>query len=53
MDVLYVFRPVVDFFIRYCSVVVTVGGFSFTVGSMFIWCGVVVIVWSFIRRLAD
>ena len=53
MDFLDVFKPIIEYFLRLCAVNITIGGYVFTVGSMFIWCGVVVVVWSFIRRLAD
>lgn len=53
MDLLDVFKPIVDFFVYYCSIILTVGGLSFSVGSLFIWCGLVALIWNFIRRLAD
>lgn len=52
MDLINVFKPIVDFFVEYCSVVVTIGGFSFTVGALLIWCAIVILLGGFLRRLS-
>ena len=53
MDLLEVLRPFFDFFIDYCSIVISLGGFSFTVGSFFLWCGLVLIIAGFVKGLGN
>ena len=53
MDLLDVLKPFFDFFVRFCSVRLTLGGVSFTVGAFFLWCGLAVILINFIRGLGN
>lgn len=53
MDIVNVFKPVVDFFVQYCSIVVVIGGYSFTVGAFILWCIIAMILISFVRGLGD
>lgn len=51
MDFGEVFRIVGQFFINYCGITVSVFGISFTIGSLFIWCAVALILVVFIRGI--
>lgn len=51
MDFGSVFRIIGRFFIDYCSIPVTLFGSSFTVGSLFLWCAVAVVLIMFFRGL--
>lgn len=52
MDFGEVFRIVGQFFINYCGITISVFGISFTVGSLFLWCAVAIVLVTFIRGLA-
>lgn len=51
MDFADVFKEVAVFFIHMCSVHVTFGGISFTVGALFLWCAIAVVLVGFIRGM--
>lgn len=53
MDFGEVFRMVGQFFIYYCSITVTIFGQSFTVGTIFIWCAIALLLINFIRGLVS
>lgn len=53
MDFGEVFRIVGQFFINYCNITVTMFGVSFSIGTLFLWCAVAVILIAFIRGLAS
>lgn len=53
MDILNVLQPVWDFFVTYCSTVISIGGYSFTVGALFVWCILASILIGFFRGLAS
>lgn len=53
MDFGDVFRIVGRFFIDYCNIAITVFGYTFTVGSLFIWCAVALVLVAFVRGLAS
>lgn len=53
MDLISVLTPFFNFFERYCATVITIGGFSFTIGALFLWCILAVLVINFIRGLAS
>lgn len=50
MDFSIVVEKVIAFFITLCNVECTFAGFNFTVGSVFIWCGLVAIIAGFLKR---
>lgn len=52
MDLLEVLQPFFDFFVKFCAVNITLGGFSFTVGALFIWCILACILIGFVKGLA-
>lgn len=52
MDLINVLQPFFDFFLEFCAVEITLGGFSFTVGALFIWCILVGIVINFMKGLS-
>lgn len=52
MDLVKVLQPFFDFFARYCNVTLTLGGVSFSVGSVFIWCIFATLLIALLRRLA-
>lgn len=51
MDFGSVFRIVGRFFLDFCSVDVTLFGITFTVGALFLWCAVALILIKFVRGL--
>ena len=53
MDLLEVLKPFFDFLIEYLNIQLTVGGFSFTIGALFLWCALVLVVIWFLKGLAD
>lgn len=52
MDLITVLKPVFDFFVKFCGVTLTLGGYTFTVGTVFIWCFIASILIGFVRGLA-
>ena len=53
MDLVEVIRQVARVFIQYCNITFKLGGFTVSVASCFIFAGLVVLIISFIRGLAD
>lgn len=53
MDLVSVLKPFFDFFVTFCNVSITLGGFSFSVGALFMWCFLGSILIGFIRGLAS
>lgn len=53
MDLVNVLQPFFDFFVRYCDITLTMGGVSFTVGSVFIWCIFATLLIVLMKRLGD
>lgn len=51
MDFGNVFRIVGQFFIDYCSITVSMFGVSFTVGALFMWCALALILIGFVKGL--
>ena len=47
------FREVGQLFIRMCNVTIELGEHSFTVGTLYVWCGVAAILIYILRGLAD
>lgn len=52
MDLIDVLQPFFDFFMKYCNVTLTLGGYSFSVGSVFLWCIFAVLLITFLKRMA-
>jgi hypothetical protein len=52
MDVLSLFKMVGQFFIRLCSVSLTVGGYEVSVGAIFVFCFGVGVLCKFIGGLS-
>ena len=53
MDFAIVLKKVVDFFIMFCNVKCTFAGIEFSVGAVFIWCGLAGILIGFLKGLAE
>ena len=49
---LSVFEVIADFFIYYCNIMLDFGGIKFTVGTMFIWCGIALLAITAFKRLS-
>jgi hypothetical protein len=52
MDVMDLFKMVGQFFIRLCSVTVTIGGYEISVGAVFVFCLGVAVLCKFIGGLS-
>lgn len=52
MDLLDVLQPFFDYIARFCAVTLTFGGFTFSVGALFLWCALATIVIGFLKGLA-
>lgn len=52
MDLIIVLKPFFDFFVTFCGTQITLGGFSFSVGALFIWCFLATILIGFMKGLA-
>lgn len=53
MDLISVLKPFFDFFVKFCDTSLSLGGYTFTVGSVFIWSIVAGILISFVKGLAS
>lgn len=53
MDLITVLKPFFDFFVRFCGTTVSLGGYSFTVGTVFLWCIIATILIVFLKGLAN
>ena len=53
MDVMFLFQQIGAFFIRLCATSFSVGGYTFTVGSVYIFCSAVIFITWFVRKLTD
>lgn len=53
MDFGDVFRIVGGFFVDYCGIPITIFGNTFTVGTLFLWSAVAVLLIAFVRGLAS
>lgn len=53
MDLITVLKPFFDFFVRFCNVSITLGGYSFSVGALFMWCIIATILIGFVKGLAS
>lgn len=53
MDFGKVFELVGRFFIDYCGTPVTLFGFKFTVGTLFLWCGLAVLIIGWIKGVSS
>lgn len=51
MDYAVVFKEVADFFIQYCSVKVVFAGHSFSVGSLYLFGAIAVILIWFLKGM--
>lgn len=52
MDMLNVFSPIMDFLYEYFAVNITLGGYTFSVGALWLWgiiCGLAIV---FLKGLA-
>lgn len=47
------FREVGAFFIRMCNVTVQFGEYSFTVGTLYMWCGIALILIYILRGISS
>lgn len=52
MKLLDVLRPFFDFFVEYCNIEIDLGVGSFTVGALFLWCALALVVIGFLKGLA-
>lgn len=53
MDILNIFSPFFDFLYKFLSVNITLGGYTFSVGALWLWaiiCGFIIM---FLKGLAD
>lgn len=53
MDVLELFRMVAGLFIKFWSIELQVGQYTITVGAVVIFCGIVGLIISFLKGVAD
>ena len=53
MDFALVMEELGRFFVRYCSIEVIFNGYRFTVGSVYLFVAIAVVVIWFIRRMAE
>ena len=53
MDLIVVFEAVGAYFKYLCSIKLVVAGYSFTVGALFMWCGIASILIWFIKELQN
>lgn len=52
MDIVEVFEPLWSFFVKFCNVQMTLGGYTFSVGALFVWCVLASILICFVKGLA-
>lgn len=52
MDIVKVLQPFYSWLLDYFSISVTVGGYSFTVGALYMWCMLFIIVVGVLKGLA-
>ena len=53
MDLIEVMKPFWSFLEKFFGVTITLGGFSFSVGSFFMWCILATLLIWFLKGLAD
>lgn len=53
MDLVNVLQPFFDFFVEFCNVTLTLGGVSFSVGTVFVWCIFATVLIGLLKGLAS
>lgn len=52
MDIMELFRRVCNLFVKYFSITFTVGGYKISVASVYVFCGLVLLVVFLLRRFS-
>lgn len=53
VDIVEILKPLFDFLAYYFEIPIVLGGYTFTIGALFMWCILVVIMIGFVKGLAS
>lgn len=53
MDLIDVLKPFFSFLVDYFAVEITLAGYTFSVGALYMWCFLVIVLIMFVKGLAD
>lgn len=53
MDFALVMREVGEFFLKYCSTEIVFNGYRFTVGSLYLFCAIAVLLVWFLKGMSE